>query len=319
FILVKYCEYKELTNFIYSNIFKPFQDYNDFDYEIIIDNDTKLYILETFKNLTEHYKRTEVKFRETVITNSYSNIIIVMSLINWNEDDFKEIIESFSTSLINVRSTNNEFDAMGKFLNYNYFIHRNIYRSVTLVLDIYLERLIQYSSYDMYQLDTIQNIFDSYMNYMHDCNLKYSNSELIRKLISKLKFNNGKVQRRVCSKILVKFYNISDDRLRTIISSYIESLRKSKWSNNDYEEIVNEIILNTHEFNVKKEFIDFLSGWIDNYLNLTVINTSEFKSHINFLGLKKQIGYLCKEIKHKEYEVIDKKILSKRDLLNIKE
>ena len=319
FILVKYYKYKELTNFIYSNIFEPFKNHNDFNYEINVDDDTKLYILETFKNLTEHYKRTELKFRETVITNSYANIIIIMSLIKWNEDDFKEIVESFSTSLINVRSTNNEFDAMGKFLNYNYFIHRNIYKSVTLVLDIYLERLMQYSSYDMYQLDNIQNIFDSYMNYMDICNLKYSNYELVRKLISKLKFNNGKVQRRVCSKVLVKFYTISDDRLKTIISSYIESLRKSKWNDNDYEEIVNEIILNTHKFDVKKEFIDFLSGWIDNYLNLAVINTSEFKNHINFLGLKKQIEYLCKEMKLKEYKVIDMKILSKYDLLNIKE
>lgn len=315
FILIKYYKYKELKEFVYLNIFKPFSSRDDFNYNIVVDESIKIYLLETFKNLTELYRRTEIRFSETIITNSYSNIIIVMSLISWSEEEFKEIIGSLNISLSSVRFSNNEYDAMGRFLNYNYFIYENIYKSTTLVLDMYLDRLIQYDSYNLRLLGDITGIFDNYLNYMNRCNLKYSNSEMIKKLIFQLKTHDGKLQRRVCSNVLSRFYSISDNNGVKVIRNYIKSIRKEKWLNDEYEEIINEIVLNTHNFDINDNFIKFLLGWIENYLSADIVNSSEFKRNISFKGLKNQIEYLYKEMKFKEYKIINDKIQKKYELL----
>lgn len=100
-----------------------------------------------------------------------------------------------------------------------------------------------------------------------------------------------------------------------MIRNYIKSIRKEKWLNDEYEEIINEIVLNTHNFDINDNFIKFLLGWIENYLSADIVNSSEFKRNISFKGLKNQIEYLYKEMKFKEYKIINDKIQKKYELL----
>ena len=85
------------------------------------------------------------------------------------------------------------------------------------------------------------------------------------------------MQRCFLERIFLPIYQISNAEIKELFTPYFDKVRIPDWNQISkdqlYEEILRELDFLQYGFEVKKEFIDFMTHWIKNDLNKDVFSS----------------------------------------------
>lgn len=313
-ILIRYFDFKDLSKILKILVLK---EDNNKGLEVSFKDDEDVYLLDVFNNITNLYKLNHTSFQETLLSRSYCNILIVLSLVDWSNKQYEEIVDKILSVFTKVSMPYNAYNALDTFILLNFKLYGKKYIGTSRILDIPLKKLLDSEGSGFLDYRAIKNDFINVFGYHAECGVLYSNQSLVRQVIERIKHSfDKKNQRVICRDFICKYLEISDDKTKAIIAEYISNIRKDSWKNNEYDEIVIELFFNDIGCSINNSFISFLSDWIENYLTKEIINSTDYISTQGIIDLDKWFKHLAENKKLVEYEVLHNKILNKYDDIN---
>lgn len=275
FILIKYLKFNELWNVLTKNILvfvkeelKEGSGSNIF----LFSEEEKNYLKDTFDNLSKLFSEYGHYFYLNIVSNSFLNLIMLISLVRWNKDELNYFIDKIKSIFRNVIIPLNYINAINYFVLIQYELYKTNSPKFLELIDCVLEGFISGKfKAPFYQRinDDLQSIYRySYVN-----NTSYTNKKLVKKALSSIEndFDDPKMKRYFFQKFLLPVYQIANDEIKQLFVQYFDKLRISDWTKirkeHLYGEIFRELDFLQKGCEPKQEFIDFMTNWVRNVLN----------------------------------------------------
>lgn len=199
FVCIKYFELNDLEKIFSKNIFNLIK--NKVDFKILFTNDEKNYLLRTFDNLLDLFSKYPTNFKETVVSRSLCNCILMLSLVNWSDRDTEDIVAKL---LLLFKSNKNmpsdSYKALNFFILYHYRIYKSIRNRFSEILDIPLHKITDGIAHDYHFIKTS---FENPFGYLDENQINYENVNLVKKAVAILKLSNSKDYQKGSS----RYYN----------------------------------------------------------------------------------------------------------------
>lgn len=260
FILIKYYEFKKIQTLL-DKIYRSF-----------VDKDVKIdcqkhggYLLKTFENLLNLYKFEKNGVFSSRISESLVNIIIICSLVDWKDTELTNLVDLIRSSFIKHNMPSDAYKALNLFIFFNYKFFNISVEEMKPLLDIPLEKVLSgiLSGLEFHAIDNdLRNLYGIF----DETGIKYHNEALLKRVIGSLKpLDDTNYQRKIASKILIKYLFIIEERMVNQLHDYINSVRIKNWSRvEESMSIFDELTFNYSGLEVNKNFVEFLDNYIDN-------------------------------------------------------
>lgn len=303
FILIKYFKFNDLWNLIATKIlsFVKEEHQERLGERIIFFSDKeKTYLKETLDNLLVLFKKYSDSFYSNVISNSFINLLLIISLVKWEDSELKEIIEKVSQAFMMDNHPYDFIKSIDRFVLINYKLYKTQSNEFFKFIDTVLLKFTQEKLWGLIRGNVKDEISHIY-NYGYISSEKYSNVEIVEKSIKyiKLHFDYNKNQRKLAQLSLANLINISTNKIKDKITNFIQEIRVKNWDeieSNNYDEIFIELDFLQYGLPINDEFISFLSNWIKNLNKDTTIDINLLKKG----GIEQIQRYFEFLIKHKE-------------------
>lgn len=318
FILIKYFKFNDLLDLIYTKILPFVKDENQEglgENIIHFSDEQKEYLKETLDNLFSLFKKYSHSFYSNTISNSFINLLLVISLVKWNDDELKEIIDKVNLAFIGGNYPYDFIKSIDRFVLINYKLYKTQNNSFFEFIDTILSKLIQGKLRELV-VGNVKDELSHIYGYGYASSEKYANLEMVEKAIKYLQvnfLNDNKNQRYFAKLFLANLINISTDEIKKQISDFIKEIKIQDWNNVDfkqYGEIFTELDFLQYGIELDESFISFLDEWIKQ-LNGSII------TDINLLkqgGIDQMLNYFEFLIKYKnftQFESLMKKLKDK--------
>lgn len=289
FVCIKYFKLNDLEKIFSKNIFNLIK--NKVDFKILFTNDEKNYLLRTFDNLLDLFSKYPTNFKETVVSRSLCNCILMLSLVNWSDRDTEDIVAKL---LLLFKSNKNmpsdSYKALNFFILYHYRIYKSIRNRFSEILDIPLHKITDGIAHDYHFIKTS---FENPFGYLDENQINYENVNLVKKAVAILKLSNSKdYQKKVVQDIIIKYLHISNQEIKKNLEKYIESLRDKNWNENKpyrLEDVRYEVVVNMWGLKINNDFINYLVSNID-----VIISESQDINTVSFAMESSEIVRLIK-------------------------
>lgn len=322
FILIKYFKFKELLDLIYTKILPFVKDESQEgrgENIINFDNSQKEYLKKTLDNLLVLFKKYSHGFYANTISDSFINLILIISLVKWDDSELREIIAKINDAFVGDNYPYDFVKSIDKFVLINYKLYKTQSNEFFNFIDTVLLKFTQGKLWSLIRgnvKDEITHIYD----YGYISSEKYSNVEIVEKSIKYIKLHfdyNENHQRELAQLFLANLINISTDEIKEKITNFIQEIRVQNWDeieSNNYGEIFIELDFLQYDLSMNDEFISFLSNWIKNLNKDTTIDINLLKKggieqiqrYFEFLIKHKgltQFESLLQELKNKNQEL----------------
>lgn len=323
FILIKYFKFNDLLNLIYTKIL-PFvkeEHQEGLGERIIFFSDKeKTYLKETLDNLLVLFKKYSDSFYSNVISNSFINLLLIISLVKWEDSELKEIIEKVNQAFMMDNYPYDFIKSIDRFVLINYKLYKTKNNEFFKFIDTVFLKLIQGKIHHLIQRN-VENELHYIYHYGYILSEKYNNLELAKKAINYLKvnFETKKEKRYWAKSLLVNLINISTDDIKTQIADFVKDIRIQDWNNTyfkQYDEIFAELDFLQYGIELDEKFISFLERWIEQLDSSTCTDFELLKqggikqvlSYFNFLNNQKQLNQfepLIQKLTEKTKEIYD--------------
>lgn len=321
FILIKYFKFNDLWNLTATKIL-PFvkEEHQERLGERIIffSDKEKTYLKETLDNLLVLFKKYSDSFYSNVISNSFINLLLIISLVKWEDSELKEIIEKVSQAFMMDNHPYDLIKSIDRFVLINYKLYKTQSNEFFNFIDTVLLKFTQGKLWSLIRgnvKDEITHIYE----YGYISSEKYSNVKIVEKSIKyiKLHFDYNEKQRELAQLFLANLINISTDEIKEKITNFIQEIRVKNWDkieSNNCSEIFIELDYLQYGLSINDEFISFLSNWIKDLNKDTTIDINLLKKggieqiqrYFEFLIKHKgltQFESLLQELKNKNQEL----------------
>lgn len=319
FILIKYFKYQDLWGLIANSILcfvKDEAQEGNGEKFLTFSDDEKNYLKDAFKNLLGLFKQYVHNFQLNSISNSFINLIMVLAIVKWEKTDLDYFINEIKDTLIKSDIPHNYIESVNNFILIQYKLYKTENERFLELIDAVLNGFIS----GKFKAPFYQNINKELSNiykYSEVKSILYKNKKLVQKAISYLEHDfeeNEMMQRYFLQKFLLPIYAISTEEIRKIFIEYFEKKRISDWKNIDnehlYEEIFRELDFLQYDFEVKVEFITFLTEWVNNF-NEKIFFDSAFLKEGGIDRLIDFIDFLIKKKKLNEFQNVYDLIIEK--------
>lgn len=307
FVCIKYFKLNDLEKIFSKNVFNLIEDKVDF--EFVLTNDERSYLLRTFNNLLALFAKHPTSFQETIISRALCNCIFMLSLVNWSDKDIDDIVKKLVYLFINNKNMpSDSYKSLNFFILYNYKIYKSVRNQFSDILDIPLYKIIDGIGLD-YQF--IKTGFGNPFGYLDENKINYENVNLIKKAIAILRLSDGKdYQKEVVQDILIKYLHVSNQEIKKILENYIEVLRNKNWNNNEVyhlKDIHYEVVLNMWGLKINDNFINYLISHIE-----IIISKPQDMGAIGFTmessEIVRLIKFMAETRKNEKYQILYDKI-----------
>lgn len=327
FILIKYFKFNDLLGLIYTKILPFVKDENQegLGKNIVHFSDNqKEYLKDTFDNLLSLFKKYSHSFYSNTISNSFINLVLIISLVKWSDDELKEIIDKVNQVFIGDNYPYDFIKSIDRFVLINYKLYKTQNNSFFEFIDTILSKLIQGKLRELVAGNVKHELSHVY-DYGYVSSEKYANLKMVEKAINYLKvnFSNDKENQRDLAKLfLVNLINISTDEIKKQISDFIKEIKIQDWNNVDfkqYDEIFTELDFLQYGIELDEGFISFLDKWIEQLDNSIITDLELLEQG----GIDSMLRYFEFLIKHKnltQFESLMKKLKDKsKEIYNLPE
>ncbi|WP_299185484.1 SIR2 family protein [uncultured Psychrobacter sp.] len=299
FILIKYFDGKDLRYLLTQSFLK--KESIKESLKLVFNSSEKEYLNEVLNNLLKLNEEIDDVFNQTTISKSLSNLIMVLSLVDWSEDEYTIIVDNLTKYLLNNKVPYDLYKSIDYHILLNNNLYHNKYDSVSSLLDVPLYKIISREGSGFYESLAFKSEFNSIIYYMKDNNIQYSNEILVDKVLFHINLIKDNRQKRiVCNDMILKYIFVSNDKIVTKIKLFLNTIRNNDWNNNQYQEIFLELLFNIFDCEINIDFVNFLNNWVDNHYSLDVISDGNF---INCGGTQELLKRLNELYKVKDLSV----------------
>lgn len=317
FILIKYFKFNDLFDLIYTKILPFVKDENQEglgENIIYFLGEQKKYLKDTLNNLFILFEKYSHSFYSNTISNSFINLLLVVSLVKWNDDELKEIIDKVNLVFMGDDYPYDFIKGMDRFVLINYKLYKTQSNQFFTFIDTILYKLIQDKLRELVVgnvKDELSHIYD----YGYVSSEKYANLEMVEKAIKYLQVNFlDEVNQRYLAKLfLVNLLNISTNKIQEKIQEFVKEIKIQDWNDVDfkkYNEIFTELDFLQYGIRLDESFISFLDRWIEQLDNSIITDLELLKQG----GTDQMLHYFEFLIKHKnltQFEPLMKKLKDK--------
>lgn len=310
FILIKYFKFKELWSVIVKRILgfvkdEP-QEGNGGKF-LSFSQDEKDYLADAFKNLSDLFIIYGHYFYSNTISNSFLNLIMIIGLVKWVDTELDKFLSSIKSIFLKISVPIDYISSVNYFILIQYKLYKTTNPKILELVDVILEGFIS-GEFRKPFYQRINNDLSSVYRYAYVTSMQYTNVKLVEKALFSLNNDfekNLEMQRYFLEKIFLPIYQISNAGIKELFTPYFDKIRISDWNQISkgqlYEEILRELDFLQYGFEVKQEFIDFMTHWIKNDLNkdifsslalLKVGGAEELLNFIDFLITSRNISQL---------------------------
>ena len=324
FILIKYFEFNELWDVFTKNILVFVkEEYKEGSGSNILffSEDEKNYLKDTFGNLSKLFSEYSHYFYLNTISNSFLNLIMIIGLISWSEDDLSYFIGLIKSIFIKINIPIKYINAVNYFVLIQYKLYKTNSPKFLELIDCVLEGFVS-GKFKAPFYQSINNDLQSIYRYSYVIDTPYTNVRLVRKALASIDaFDEDiEVQRYFFQKFLLPVYQIANDEIKQFFVQYFNKLRISDWTQISkerlYEEIFRELDFLQIACEPKQEFIDFMTNWIRNVLNKDALSDLDLLKKGGIDGLLEFIEFLV--TKKNQSKLNELQILLKDKIENIK-
>lgn len=310
FILIKYFDEKDLRYLLTQSFLK--KEKRKESLKLIFNNSKKEYLNEVLNNLLKINEEIDDVFNQTTISKSLSNLIMVLSLVDWSEAEYTIIVDSLTKYLLDNKVPYDLYKSIDYHILLNNNLYHNKYDSVSSLLDVPLHKMISRKGSGFHESLAFKSEFNSIIYYMKDNDIQYSNEVLVDKVLFHINLvEDDRKKRIVCNDMILKYILVSNDKIVTKIKLFLNTIRNNDWDNNKYQEIFLELLFNIFDCEVNIDFVSFLNKWVDNYYSLDVILDGSFINCGGTQELLKRLNELFKEKGLSAFETIHHKLREK--------
>lgn len=275
FILIKYFDEKDLRYLLTQSFLKKGERKESL--KLIFNSSKKEYLNEVLNNLLKINEEIDDVFNQTFISKSLSNLIMVLSLVDWSEAEYTIIVDSLTKYLLENKVPYDLYKSIDYHILLNNNLYHNKYDSVSSLLDVPLYKMISRKGSGFHESLAFKSEFINIIYYMKDNNIRYSNEILVDKVLFHLNLaKDNRKKRMFCNDMILKYILVSNDRIITKIKLFINTIRNNNWEDNQYQEIFLELLFNIFDCKINMDFVDFLNKWVDNYYSLDVMLDNSF-------------------------------------------
>lgn len=316
FILIKYFNLNDLLDLISTQVLPFVKDEKQAglgENIIHFSDEQKKYLKDTFNNLLVLFQKYSHSFYSNTISNSFINLLLVISLVKWNDDELKEIIAKVNQAFVGGNYPYDFIKSIDRFVLINYKLYKTQNNSFFEFIDTILSKLIQGKLREL----VVGNVKDELSHiYGYASSEKYANLEMVEKAIKYLQvnfLNDNKNQRYFAKLFLANLINISADKIKKQISDFIKEIKIQDWNNVDfkqYDEIFTELDFLQYGIELDESFISFLGKWIEQLDDSIITDLELLKQG----GIDQMLHYFEFLIKHKnltKFEPLMKKLKEK--------
>lgn len=310
FILIKYFKFKDLWPVIVKRVLGFVKDEpqeGNGDKFLSFSQDEKNYLADAFKNLSDLFIIYGHYFYSNTISNSFLNLIMIIGLVKWESTELDKFLESINSIFLKGSIPIDYASSVNYFILLQYKLYKTNSPKILELIDVTLEGFIS-GKFRKPFYQRISNDLSSVYRYADVTSMLYRNKKLIKRALFSLDNDfekNLKMQRYFLEKIFLPIYQISNADIKELFTPYFDKIRISDWNQISkdqlYEEILRELDFLQYGFEVKQEFIDFMTHWIKNDLNkdvfsclalLKVGGAEELLNFIDFLITSRNISQL---------------------------
>ena len=310
FILIKYFKFKDLFLIIDKRILRFVKDElqeGTGDKFLLFSQSEKDYLIDTFKNLSDLFIKYGHYFYLNTISNSFLNLILIIGLVKWESTELDKFLESINSIFLKGSIPIDYASSVNYFILVQYKLYKTTNPKILELVDVILEGFIS-GEFRKHFYQRTNNYLSYVYRYAYVTSMQYKNIKLVEKALFSLDNDfekNLEMQRYFLEKIFLPIYQISNADIKNLFTPYFDKVRISDWNQISkdqlYEEILRELDFLQYGFEVKQEFIDFMTHWIKNDLNKDVFFSSallkvggakELLAFIDFLITSRNISQL---------------------------
>lgn len=310
FILIKYFKFKDLKSVIDKRVLGFVNDETkegNGSKFLSFSQDEKDYLADTFKNLSDLFITYGHYFYSNTISNSFLNLIIIIGLVKWESTELDKYLSSIKSIFLKRSVPIDYIRSVNYFILIQYKLYKTTNPRILELVDVILEGFIS-GEFRKHFYQRINNDLSSVYRYADVTSILYENKKLVKNALLSLDNDfeeNLEMQRYFLEKIFLPIYQISNTEIKNLFTPYFDKVRISDWNQVSkdqlYEEILRELDFLQYGFEVKQEFIDFMTHWIKNDLNKDVFFSSallkvggaeELLAFIDFLINSRNISQL---------------------------
>lgn len=310
FILIKYFKFKDFWSVIVKRVLgfvkdEP-QEGNGGKF-LSFSQDEKDYLADAFKNLSDLFITYGHYFYSNTISNSFLNLIMIIGLVKWVDTELDKFLSSIKSIFLKISVPIDYISSVNYFILIQYKLYKTTNPKILELVDVILEGFIS-GEFRKPFYQSINNDLSSVYRYAYVTSMQYINVKLVEKALFSLDNDfekNLEMQRYFLEKIFLPIYQISNADIKELLTPYFDKIRISYWNQISkdqlYEEILRELDFLQYGFEVKQEFIDFMTHWIKNDLNKDVFSSlallkvgraEELLKFIDFLITSRNISQL---------------------------
>jgi len=281
FILIKYFKFKDLCLIIDKRILRFVKDElqeGTGDKFLLFSQSEKDYLIDTFKNLSDLFIKYGHYFYLNTISNSFLNLILIIGLVKWESTELDKFLSSIKSIFLKISVPIDYISSVNYFILIQYKLYKTTNPKILELVDVILEGFIS-GKFRKPFYQRINNDLSSVYRYAYVTSMQYINVKLVEKALFSLDNDfekNLEMQRYFLEKIFLPIYQISNADIKELLTPYFDKIRISDWNQISkdqlYEEILRELDFLQYGFEVKQEFIDFMTHWIKNDLNKDVFS-----------------------------------------------
>ena len=324
FILIKYFEFNKLWDVLTKNILvfvEKEPEEGSGSNILFFSEDEKKYLKDTFGNLSKLFSEYGHYFYLNTISNSFLNLIMIIGLVSWSEDDLSYFIGLIKSIFIKANIPINYINAVNYFVLIQYKLYKTNSPKFLELIDCVLEGFIS-GKFKAPFYQRINNDLQSIYLYSYVIGTPYTNVRLVRKALASIDaFDEDiEVQRYFFQKFLLPVYQIANDEIKQLFVQYFDKLRISDWTKirkeHLYGEIFRELDFLQKGCEPKQEFIDFMTNWVRNVLNKDALSDLDLLKNGGVDYLIELIEFLVTE--KNQSKLNELQILLKDKIENIK-
>ena len=324
FILIKYFEFNKLWDVLTKNILvfvKEEHKEGSGSNILFFSEDEKNYLKDTFGNLSKLFSEYSHYFYLNTISNSFLNLIMIIGLVSWSEDDLSYFIGLIKSIFIKVNIPIKYINAVNYFVLIQYKLYKTNSPKFLELIDCVLEGFVS-GKFKAPFYQRINNDLQSIYRYSYVIDTPYTNVRLVRKALASIDaFDEDiEVQRYFFQKFLLPVYQIANDEIKQFFVQYFDKLRISDWTQISKERLYGEIFRELDFLQIgcepKQEFIDFMTNWIRNVLNKDALSDLDLLKKGGVDGLLEFIEFLV--TKKNQSKLNELQTLLKDKIENIK-
>ena len=282
FILIKYFKFKDLFLIIDKRILRFVKDElqeGTSDKFLLFSQSEKDYLIDTFKNLSDLFIKYGHYFYLNTISNSFLNLILIIGLVKWESTELDKFLESINSIFLKGSIPIDYASSVNYFILVQYKLYKTTNPKILELVDVILEGFIS-GEFRKHFYQRINNDLSYVYRYAYVTSMQYKNIKLVEKALFSLNNDfekNLEMQRCFLERIFLPIYQISNAEIKELFTPYFDKVRIPDWNQISkdqlYEEILRELDFLQYGFEVKKEFIDFMTHWIKNDLNKDVFSS----------------------------------------------